>query len=234
MESIASALHPIQAIVWGERAITALGVRIICDHSIFVVADTDLKDAIERLRSAGFRDCRWSYGTRNPARYEGAIRKRIYRQLIRDYNNMDQHSARFLFPPGPQLGQVDQDMAKVVLLPSSYAHIQTSDSSLMRDGNLLWPSAALLVRSFVQTLVREPVAGMWTSSLDMWTISYVYGQIDLDVPDDVLDSCDDEEAKAWFNRTILRFGGGMDRITCTKRLGRVGYDESLARQRTAA
>lgn len=49
--------------------------------------------------------------------------------------------------------------------------------------------------------------------------------------DDTMDACDDEEAKAWFDENILRFSGGIDRVTCTKRLGRVGYDESLARQR---
>lgn len=51
------------------------------------------------------------------------------------------------------------------------------------------------------------------------------------VDDSVLDMCGDEEAKHWFNKKILRFDGGMDRITCTKRLGKVGYDESLARKR---
>ena len=63
----------------------------------------------------------------------------------------------------------------------------------------------------------------------MWTISYVYGELILD--DDTLDVCDDEEAKAWFNDNILRFSGGINRVTCKKRLGRVGFDESLARRR---
>jgi hypothetical protein len=57
---------------------------------------------------------------------------------------------------------------------------------------------------------------MWTASLEGWALSYVYGA--LMVSDDALDSCDDDEAKDWFNKRIRRFTGGMDRVTCTKRL----------------
>lgn len=115
-------------------------------------------------------------------------------------------------------------------LPSSYAHIgvrSAPDDALTRHGNILYPDGALLLQSLVRTLVREPVAGMWTSSLGMWAISYVYGELMLG--DDVLDACGDSEAKVWFNGNIQRFGHGIDRVTCTKRLGRAGYDESLAR-----
>ncbi|KAJ4232215.1 hypothetical protein NW759_002602 [Fusarium solani] len=71
--------------------------------------------------------------------------------------------------------------------------------------------------------------GGWVSSLRMWAITHLYG--DLMLGDDVLDSCDDEEAKAWFNKRIRRYSGGIDRVTCTKRLGKVGYDENLARKK---
>lgn len=83
--------------------------------------------------------------------------------------------------------------------------------------------------SFIQTRLQEPLEGMWTSTLDAWAFSYTFGM--LMVAEDALDSCDDEEAKEFFNTHTRRLTGGMDRITCTKRLGRVGYDEKLARQR---
>ncbi|POR33269.1 Uncharacterized protein TPAR_06512 [Tolypocladium paradoxum] len=227
MESIASALGSIPALVWGERAIAALGVRLVCEHYMLVIEDADFEDAVQQLRSAGFQDWASSYGSLDPDFYKGKGRlmENIYRRIVKEYGNLDRNSARFLFPPE------QQSTAKVVLLPSSYTHIcvkSAPDDTLTRDGNIFYPVGGLLLQSFVQTYLREPVMGMWTSCLDMWSISCLYGALTLG--DDVLDSCDDEEAKAWFNENIRRLRGGIDRVTYTKRLGRVGYDESLARQ----
>ncbi|KAM4056778.1 hypothetical protein HRG_003643 [Hirsutella rhossiliensis] len=210
---------------------------------MLIIEDADYEDAVQQLRSAGFRDWAWSYGSIDPKLYKGRLREGIYRRIVREYSNLDRNSTRFLFPPDRQnmasppeqeyteLSPEHQYPTKVVLLPSSFTHIRIKsapDGALTRDGNILYPDSSLLLRSFVQTLVREPVAGTWTSSLCMWAISYVYGELILD--DDVLDSCGDEEAKAWFNERIRRFSGGIDGVTCTKRLGRVGYDEALARR----
>ncbi|PHH58464.1 hypothetical protein CDD81_5753 [Ophiocordyceps australis] len=225
MEFIASALGSIPALVWGERAIAALGVRLVCDNYMLVIEDSDFDDAVHQLRSAGFQEWAWSYGSLNPSFYKGRLMETIYRRIVNEYGNLDQNSARFVFPP--QL----QSTAKVVLLPSSYTHIRVRlvpGDALPRDGNIIYPDGALLLQSFVQTLVRELVAGMWTSSLGMWAISYVYGELMLG--DDVLDACDDQEAKVWFNESIQRSSQGIDRITYTKRLGRAGYDENLARR----
>lgn len=59
---------------------------------------------------------------------------------------------------------------------------------------------------------------MWKSRLETWSISYVYGE--LPISDDALDSCTDEEAQPWFNKNVQRYSDGVDRVTCTKRLGR--------------
>ncbi|KAF4511549.1 hypothetical protein G6O67_003332 [Ophiocordyceps sinensis] len=226
MDSIAHALGSITALLWGERAIVALGVRIVCEHYMLVVEDADFDDAAQQLRSAGFQEWAWSYGSLEPSFYQDRLKENIYRRIVKDFANLDRISARFLFPP-----QQQKATAKVVLLPSSYAHVRVSsvpNDASSRHGNIIYPNAALLAQSFVQTLIREPAAGMWTSCLRMWAISYVYGELMLG--DDVLDACDDEEAKRWFNERIRRFGEGIDRVTCTKRLGRVGYDERLARR----
>jgi hypothetical protein len=87
----------------------------------------------------------------------------------------------------------------------------------------------MLLQSFVQTEIPEPIMDMWTSCLEYFAISNTYGGLMLD--DDTLDERDDEEAKAWFNGNTKRFTGGIDGVTCTTDLGRVGYDESLARRR---
>ncbi|KAL7928545.1 hypothetical protein V8C35DRAFT_285114 [Trichoderma chlorosporum] len=228
MDIIASALDSIPALVWGDRAIAALGVGLVCDHYMLVINDIDIERASQQLRSAGFLDCTWSCGSLHPDFYQGPLRQNIYRRITHHYSNFDRNSSRFLFP------SESQATAKVVLLPSSYAHVGvtwTLDEALTRDGNITYPDGSLLLKNIVQTLVREPVQGMWTSCLGMWAITYVYGELILD--DDVLDSCTDEEAKCWFHEKIHRDSGGIDRVTCTKRLGRLGYDEALARNTTA-
>ncbi|KJZ71367.1 hypothetical protein HIM_09250 [Hirsutella minnesotensis 3608] len=224
MEFITSALGPIQGLLWGERAMAALGVRLVCEHYMIVIRDADFDDAVQRLRSAGFENWPWSYGSLEPNFYQGRLKENIYRHIVKDFADLDKNSARFLFPSEKQM------TAKVALLPSSYAHIRfdsATESAVSRNGNILYPNAAVLLQSVVQTLIREPVDGMWASALNMWAISYIYGQLMLG--DDVLDECDDDGARDWFNESIQRSGKGIDRITCTKRLGRVGYDENLAR-----
>ena len=94
---------------------------------------------------------------------------------------------------------------------------------------MFYPNGTLLLESFVRVLVREPLEGQWTSNLAKWAITYLYGKLMID--DDVLDLCDDEAARAWFNTNIRRFAGSIDRVTITKRLGRVGLDERLAQTR---
>lgn len=191
---------------------------------MLVVEDVDFEDAIRALRKAEFSYWPWSFGSRSPDFYKGPMKERIYQSILRDYKSLDEHSARFL------LKKNLASETKIVLVPASYAHITVkgdSNETLIDDSNIYLPTAARLVRSFVQTLLREPIDGMWTSTLEMWTISYLYGELMLD--DDILDSCDDADAKSWFNENIRRFSGGLDRVTCTKRLGRVGYDESLAK-----
>ena len=201
---------------------------------MLVVEDADFEDAVQKLRSAGFRTSTWSYGCREPELYEGRMLQDLYRRLTTEYDNLDQHSARFLFPTEQspsERGPSESSTEKVALLPSSYAHISvksTLDERFTRDGNMFYPNGALLLESFVRVLVREPLEGLWTSDLTIWAITYLYGDLMLD--DNVLDSCDDEAAKAWFNKDIRRFAGGIDRVTITKRLGRVGFDERLAKR----
>ncbi|CAK7266459.1 hypothetical protein SEPCBS57363_002100 [Sporothrix epigloea] len=218
MDSIASALKPIPALVWGERAIYELGVGIVCDDYMLVVDDAHFVDATRKLQSAGFRECSWSFGSVDPAFYQNnSVKEAIYGRIVHQYGNLDDKSARFFFP------SPDDRATKVVLLPSSYAHVRPEKvlAGQSSEENIAFPSSALLLQSIVQTLVREPVEGMWTSTLSVWALSYLYGELMMD--DNVMDSCEDESARAWFDAGIRRYDGGMDR-TRTKRFGRKGYE----------
>lgn len=232
MDKIASALGPVQAVLWGEMAMAVLGVPIVCEvsaslsrsharlipqHYMLVIHDANYHDATARLRTAGFQDCPWSYGALAPEFYKERSLEHINRAIIRGYSNLDQNSTRFFFPVDPS-EEAQNTSTKIILLPSSYANMQVPHSKPDLEESIHYPDAPSLLTSFVQTLVREPSRGMWTSNLEMWAITYVYGE--LMVSDDALDSCEDDEAKSWFNENIRRFAGGIDGVTCTKRLGR--------------
>jgi hypothetical protein len=168
---------------------------------MLVIEDTDFDDAVQRLRSASFRDWPWSYGSRCPDFYKGPVREKIYRRIVHEYSKLDKNSTRCLFPAE------QQETCKVNLLRSSYTHIRVesiSDYILIRNKNIIYPDGSVLFKSFIQTLVREPISGMWSSNLDMWVITYIYGELMLS--DDILDSCDDEKATNRFNENIGRGG----------------------------
>ncbi|PNY23788.1 Uncharacterized protein TCAP_06259, partial [Tolypocladium capitatum] len=178
MEFIASALGSIPALFWGERAIAALGVRLVCDDYMLVIDDADFDDAGRQLRLEGFQDWAWSYGSVDPSFYTGRLKGSIYRRIVHDFSNLDGNSTRFVFPLEQQ--QPQHSTAKVALLRSSYAHVcvrSALNDALTRHCHILYPDGALLLQSFVQTLLRDPMAGIWTWMLEMWAISYVYGEL---------------------------------------------------------
>ncbi|KAM0424921.1 hypothetical protein ACHAPT_009977 [Fusarium lateritium] len=208
-------------------AVACLGVGLCVENYMLVVDDENLDMAAQKLKEAGFQEALWSYGSRDdPALYTDRKMQQIHRRVAQQYSNLDKHSIRFRFPTD------ELAKARVVLLPSSYAHISAtsgSEDKFEREGNILYPNAALLLESFVRTRLSEPKKNSWALNLEMWVVTYLWGDLMLD--DGILDNCDDEEVKAFFNELIRKDKGGIDRVTCTKRLGRVGYDESLARKK---
>jgi hypothetical protein len=86
------------------------------------------------------------------------------------------------------------------------------------NDNLYYLDAALLLESFVKTLLQE-TPGSWHYLLQAWAITYIYGM--LMVEDTIIDSCDDESVKFWFNEQIRRGNGGLDRVTVSKRVGKL-------------
>ena len=187
---------------------------------MLVIEDSDFDAAVESLRRAGFRDAPWSYGSMSdPQFFKEKFMQDLHRRVAREHQSLDQNSTRFLFPVESNVKE------RVALLRCSYAHLSLSsipESRFTREGNIYYPDKELLVESFVKTLVKVPKPDSWTAKLNFWTISYVYGQ--LMVSDDVLDSCSDDKAKAWFNEHIRRYSGGIDRVTVTKWVGKKGYN----------
>lgn len=185
---------------------------------MLVLDDADVPSASRKLLSAGFRSCTWSYGSVDPAFYQtDSMHRDVYKKIVHHYGHIDQNTVRFFLPAPADC------YAKVVLMPSSYACIQPESISVGRskEDNIVYPSSTVLVQSIVQVLVREPVDGLWASTLTVWAISYMYGMLMLS--DDIMDTCDDKAARDWFDAKIRRYEGGLDRLR-TKRFGRKGYD----------
>lgn len=89
------------------------------------------------------------------------------------------------------------------------------------DGFLYYPHLPVLLESLIRARLRVPEdkVSYWATMLEVWAIPYLWAQTM--APEDVLDGIEDEEVKAWFNKATKRFEGGIDRVTNTKRKGRV-------------
>ena len=184
---------------------------------MLVPSDSDYDLATQKLVKAGFRPAPWTYAITDPQLLRN---DEIARRTLLDgddgYGNLDANSVRFQFPAGYS------GPDRVVLLRSSYVGIRPpSDPETMQrfscDDNLYYPDTALLLESFVKTLLQE-TPGSWRYLLEAWAIAYIYGM--LMVEDTLLDPCDDEAVKLWFNENIRRGNGGLDRVTVSKRVGK--------------
>ncbi|KAJ8132609.1 hypothetical protein O1611_g1015 [Lasiodiplodia mahajangana] len=215
MEDVAFALGSIKAIVWGEDAMGFVGVGTIRNNLILVIQDSDLNAAIKSLHAAGFRDAPWSYGSIvNPELYEDEKLRRLHRWIAIEYRYIDVNSIRLEYPAD------SKEEGRVILVRSSYAHLSLQSipkSRFTLHKGMYFPDCELLLESFAKTAVREPEPSKWSSTLEFWSVTYLYGQLMLG--DDVLDSSTDDSAKAWFNGMIRRYSGGFDR-SITKRRGR--------------
>ncbi|KAH7389843.1 hypothetical protein BKA66DRAFT_510863 [Pyrenochaeta sp. MPI-SDFR-AT-0127] len=119
------------------------------------------------------------------------------------YWMLDDNSVRFQFPVG------FSGLERVLLLRSTYARLSplNDPSSMQRfhcHDDLYYPGKDILLETFIRTLLQES-PGPCCSILEAWAISYIYGI--LMVEDTILDSCDDESVRLWFNKKIRRGKG---------------------------
>ncbi|KAL5087792.1 hypothetical protein Trisim1_007448 [Trichoderma cf. simile WF8] len=89
------------------------------------------------------------------------------------------------------------------------------------NGFLYYPRLPVLLETIIRARLRVPEEKLsyWATMLEVWAITYLWAPTM--APYDILDGIKDEEVKAWFNKATRRFNGGMDRVTVTKRKGRV-------------
>ncbi|KAF2790583.1 hypothetical protein K505DRAFT_377421, partial [Melanomma pulvis-pyrius CBS 109.77] len=216
-ESVVRALHPLKVVVWGEQAIAFLGAGTLLNSYMLIPSESDFDLAAQKLVKAGFRPAPWSYGIIDPHLLpDDEISRRINPMDIPGYRMLDDNSVRFQFPAG------FSGPERVVLLRSKYVGLSPPNDPISMQRfhcheNLYYPNKALLLESFIRTLLQDS-PGFWRDALGGWAISYVYGL--LMVEDTVLDSCDEENVRLWFNEKIRRGKGGLDRTTVSKRVGR--------------
>ncbi|KAA8611236.1 hypothetical protein PtrV1_13897 [Pyrenophora tritici-repentis] len=215
--SVAQVLRPINVVVWGEEAMGFLGAVTLLNSCMLVPSDSEYDLAAQKLVEAGFRPAPWTYAITDPQLVrDDEIGRRTLLRGDDGYGNLDANSLRFQFPAGFSGSE------RVVLLRSTYVGIRPpSDPESMQrfscNDNLYYPDAVLLLESFIKTLLQE-IPGSWRHLLQAWAIAYIYGM--LMVKDTVLDSCDAESVKLWFNERIRRGNGGLDRGTVSKRAGK--------------
>ncbi|KAL6823445.1 hypothetical protein V8C40DRAFT_266967 [Trichoderma camerunense] len=89
------------------------------------------------------------------------------------------------------------------------------------DGFLYYPRLPVLLETMIRARLRVPEekVSYWATMLEVWAITYLWAPTM--APYDILDGIEDEEVKVWFNKATKRFEGGIDRVTNTKRKGRV-------------
>ena len=205
---------------------------------MLIPSESDFETSVQKLVEEGFRPAPWTYGKLGPDSPSGSEDSSIGSETIRcrdpmrwhEYEMLDDNSVRFLFPEGNSRAET------VVLLRSAYVglsppppHSQADTSSSTQrfycEENYYFPDKALLMESFIKTLLQEDSPSSWRLLLTCWTISYMYGL--KDVKDTVLDTCDDETVKKWFNEKIRRGKGGIDKTTVSKRVGKGVLPKSL-------
>ncbi|KAF1850045.1 uncharacterized protein K460DRAFT_326532 [Cucurbitaria berberidis CBS 394.84] len=194
-----------------------LGAVTLLNSYMLIPSESEYDLAAQKLVEAGFRPAPWSYGITDPHLLpDDEIARRLKLREYPEFQRLDGNSVRFQFPvgfSGPE---------RVVLLRSTYIGLSPpNDPSSMQRFHchdiLYYPDKALLLESFIRTLLQES-PGYWRYLLEAWAISYIYGI--LMVEDSVLDSCEDESVKLWFNEKIRRGKGGLDRTTVSKRVGK--------------
>lgn len=198
-----------------------------------VVQDEDYQVAVRKLLDSQFVS---TVPNRNPppeVMEHLPDPQAVLAEINEGYRRLDLSSTTFNYP-----SRYSERKEQVVLIPNSFAHLplRPTDSTSSARGprqifptnrydvysNLFCPLERALIESFVKAAVddeKDANFSTWGQLLRSW-ISMMVGY--LDVNNDILDMCEDEQAVEWFS---ARFGrkreavsGPMDR-RITKRLG---------------
>ncbi|KAJ5594848.1 uncharacterized protein N7459_001056 [Penicillium hispanicum] len=202
-------LAPLANFPWGPLAMTYLGVPIVINTATIVVDDKDYQSACQKLKDSGFRA---TVPDRRPAPeiFAALPNPEEALQLVnKEYERLDQSTTLFEYPVGHYLG------LKVNLVPNSFAHLPmlyiTGESKQDPSNqppnynvydNIFHPLEAALVESFVKGAIDDEHHGGldWGQSLTTWVAMMAAY---LEVNNDILDACSDQQAVEWFS---LKFG----------------------------
>ncbi|PVH78044.1 hypothetical protein DL98DRAFT_517017 [Cadophora sp. DSE1049] len=180
--------------------------------------------AATALADAGFIRQRWPFGsTFDPAtRKNDEMFQRVHAGIGLAYARLDAKTIRFYYPDDKKLVQ------RTILIPRSYLHLAAFEQPSILDSasppgplsqppfyahdNLYYPNVVELLRSIIKVYLEEREytdIRHWQLRLSCWAFGYLYGELQL--RDDVLDTCDDEMVKECFNQQIKR-GSGRSRV----------------------
>ncbi|KAL7905376.1 hypothetical protein GGI35DRAFT_460562 [Trichoderma velutinum] len=101
MDILVEVLKPIPLVVWGGPALIHCGVKAFIHGYIFIVNECDRDLAAAKLLDAGFNRADWSWGSTDPATLQTLNEdvQRQHRESIPEYEDIDNNSIRFVFPP---------------------------------------------------------------------------------------------------------------------------------------
>ncbi|RDL41221.1 uncharacterized protein BP5553_01200 [Venustampulla echinocandica] len=226
LDFVAHLLQRIKLVVWGEIAVAYLGVPAVHSSYMLGIDDDQMDLAAKKLAGAGFERQNWPFSSSiDPStRKDDEIYNRIHAGVRPAYAKLDANSIRFQYP------NEEKCQVRTVVLPASYIHLSIPEDPISptisnsthagpsqppfyADGNLYFPNVVMLLESMIKVILEDDITCKqkdWQGTLCGWVISYLYG--DLTLRDDVLDGCQDDRVKQWFNRNVKRETGGMSRI----------------------
>ncbi len=175
-----------------------------------------MDSAAQKLLAAGFTRETWSYSSIvDPATRADEEYHLIQAMTQPDYANFDKKSLRFQ-PPSD-----NTEVLRTVLLPTSYIRLSVSDPQATYADpaicgsqppfyikeNIYFPNIIMLLQSFLMVHLEEEIvdAPGFRVILRSWAIGYLYHELEL--REDILDSCSNSAVRRLFNDCIQRFSG---------------------------
>ncbi|KAI9742568.1 MAG: hypothetical protein M1818_003708 [Claussenomyces sp. TS43310] len=197
---VADVLQPIKLVVWGELAVRHLGVPVAHSASSVSIGRSVLLRILPRAM-------------------EMTSPNACTQALNLPTTNLDAATVRFHYP------DEKKHVQRTVLPPASYIRLSipqtpfdasehfatphgSSQLPFYIHGNLYYPNVFLLLQSIIMVYLEEQKhtdVGDWRIKLATWAIAYLYGELSL--RDDILDACQDEGVKDFFNKKINRGSG---------------------------
>ncbi|WEW58584.1 hypothetical protein PRK78_004052 [Emydomyces testavorans] len=224
-------LEPLPVLLWGANAMGYLGVPIVLGANMLVVRDEDYQVAIHKFKNVGFIP---AVPDRNPPpeiMESHPNPGQMVEEINAGYKRLDRSCAVFNCPD-----DFPEAKLQVYLFPNSFAHLPRGETTIPPDRtdglvitrqydvykNLYYPLEKALVESFVKAAIEEEdetCYSTWGELLRSW-VSLMTGY--LNVNNDVLDHCADEQVVEWYSLNFGRLRGAkmgpFDR-RISKRLG---------------